>query len=203
MAETTDITSFRCPSCMDLIEHEGDSDSQCPSCGWKGRARVFRPVTLQVDTAQDALPDDAVCAHHPGKRAVAICAGTGDYICTLCCLEIDGHTYSAQHLNTAGKDKMNKAFDRYLTRPDRTVVLYMGLCLVPYVNVLWILAMPVWIPLGYTKLVKANRMRHQDALFATIVSKSRLIVLSLLLSAFAALMLLAIVSVTSLIISRL
>jgi len=167
----------------------------CINCGWSGQAWLFQPTAAPVEPAHDALPDDAVCTHHPGKRATNICAGTGDYICSLCSIEVDGQTYSAQHLNTAGKEKIQKAFDHRLARPDRAVVLYMGLCLVPYVNVFWILGMPIWIPMGYFKLVKANRMRHENPLFARLVSRGRLIFLGLGLTLFGSILVLATVGI--------
>lgn len=203
MAAATDITLVRCPTCTVPVTPAESNGAYCVHCGWKGRALLFQPLAPRVEEAQEAFPDDAVCAHHPSKRAVAVCAGSGDYICSLCAIEIDGKTYSAQYLETVGKSKAGKVFDRYLDRPDRAVVLYMGLCFLPYVNFFWMLGMPVWIPLGYAKLFKANRIRQEDPLFAHVVAPLRLVVLGLLLTFFAAVLILMVVGIAIAIVNAL
>ncbi len=186
MAIATENFGIGCPRCRTQIDSGGIVDSRCScfNCGWKGQALLFHPIALEAESAQQALQDDAACVHHPTKRAVHICAGTGDYICALCAIEIEGDTFSTQYLDTVGKDKASKAFDRYLARPDRAAVLYMGLCFVPYVNFFWMMGMPVWAPLGYLKLIKANKLRHQDPLFGKLVSRRRLITIGILLTLF-------------------
>jgi hypothetical protein len=190
-----DITHFGCPQCSSELEPGGEVGAHCGRCGWTGQAMLYRPVALQVEPAREALPEDAVCAHHPTKRAEAECAGSGDYICDLCSIRIEGLTYSAQYLEAGGKNKIAKAFERYLQRPDGTVVLFMLLCFLPYVNVLWLLGMPAWIPIGYSYLGKARRLRQQDALYARIVSPGRIVWLSVIFTLFALFMLLAVVGI--------
>jgi len=184
MAVAADITHFSCPDCSVQLEPAHTSPEICVSCGWKGQALLFRPVLPQIEEAAVALADDATCVHHPVKQAVAVCAGTGDYICSLCAIEIKGQTYSAQHLNAVGANKLGKAFDRHLARPDRTVVLFLILCFVPYVNFFWIIGMPVWVVLGYRKLFASSRLRKQDPLFARLVSRARLKLIGVLLALF-------------------
>ncbi len=198
MDVAADITHFTCPQCSAQVEPAGESEQSCASCGWKGAVMLFRPVVLTANPAQAALPDDAACAHHPAKRAVDVCAGTGDYICSLCAIEVEGQTYSAQYLETGGRETIAKAFDRYMPRPDSTVALFMLLCFIPIVNGYWMLGMPIWLVLGFKKLFEAGGLRQRDPLFARLVSRASLITLGVLLSLFAigaVLMILAIVAI--------
>jgi hypothetical protein len=133
---------------------------------------------LDVRTAEVALPEDATCIHHPRKKATTVCAGTGDYICSLCAVELHGQTYSAQYLATAGKALASKAFDRYLPRPDSRVALALLLLFIPGLNYLFFL----WIPYGFYNLVQAWRLRKQDDLFRRLVGSGRLVWLGILLS---------------------
>ena len=73
-------------------------------------------------------------------------------------------------------------FGRYLSRPDSTVVLFLLLCFVPYVNFVWLLGTPIWVPSGYVKLVRADRRRREDPLVLKLVSRTRLVLLGVLLS---------------------
>ena len=140
---------------------------------------LFRPVALETSKAAAALPEDATCVHHPDKRADSVCEGTGDFICGLCAVEVDGRTFSAQHLSAAGKGKARKAFERYLPRPDSTVATFLLLCFVPYINCFWMLGAPVWVVLGYMKLASAYRMRREDPFFARVASRGRLLALGM------------------------
>jgi ribosomal protein L37AE/L43A len=186
MAVAADTTRFTCPQCSTQLEAaRAEHDRRgCVSCGWKGTVLLFRPVSPPVEHAKAALPADATCVHHPVNRAVEVCAGTGDYICSLCSIEIDGTTYSAQHIDSVGADKIGKAFDRHLIRPDSTVVLYLLLCFVPYVNFIWIIGTPAWVVLGFRKLLECTRLRAEDALMARLISTTRLVVLGVLLGLF-------------------
>lgn len=73
-------------------------------------------------------------------------------------------------------------FGRYLSRPDSTVVLFLLLCFVPYVNFVWLLGAPIWVPSGYVKLARADRLRREDPLILKLVSRTRLVLLGVLLS---------------------
>ena len=90
MAVATPVTSFECPGCGEELAGEQGGRSRCPLCGWQGEAYLFRPLAVKVERAKEALPEDAVCAHHPTKQAVEVCAGTGDYICSLCAVKLEG-----------------------------------------------------------------------------------------------------------------
>src|SRR5262245_48239980 len=84
------VSQFICPGCAAVLQPGPEVHVLCPACQWTGQAYLFQPVATRVDLAETALPDDAVCAHHPGKRAVAVCAGTGDFICALCAIDVGG-----------------------------------------------------------------------------------------------------------------
>ncbi|MFP4055240.1 MAG: hypothetical protein ACLF0G_00045 [Candidatus Brocadiia bacterium] len=120
---------------------------------------------MQAERPQEALPDDAVCVHHPTKRAVAVCEGSGDYICSLCAVEIDRRTYSAQYLDGVGEQTLQGASQRYLERPDRQL----GTCLL--LSVVFWPAVVVTIPLGIAKLVKAVQLRRKDRVFRRLVAR--------------------------------
>src|SRR5689334_5511439 len=134
MAQVDVITQFSCPRCDSVLSPPSQGATRCPGCGWKGEAYLFSPAAMEVQTAEHALPDDATCIHHPRKKAIAVCAGTGDYICSLCAVDLDGETFSAQYLGAAGKQKAGRAFERNLPRPDSQVVLYLLMPFIPYVN---------------------------------------------------------------------
>ncbi|GJM24079.1 MAG: hypothetical protein DHS20C16_04940 [Phycisphaerae bacterium] len=171
---------FLCPNCMISLELHVSDPTRCPNCGWHGTVLTFNPLELSVDSGELALADDATCVHHPTKRAEAVCDGTGDYICALCSIEHEGNVYSAEYLNTAGAKIIAKGFDRRIERPDSTVILYMGLCFVPYVNALWYLGWPVWVTLGWMKLFKARRAISEDQILARVVSPARIIIIGIL-----------------------
>jgi signal peptidase I len=135
--------------------------------------------------AAAALPEDATCLHHPRKKAVAVCAGTGDYVCSLCAIELNGQTYSAEYLNGPGKNLAGKAFDRMLPRPDSQILFYMLLCFVPYLNVIFIAFAFVWIPHAIYLYVKLLRLRRQNEVLARVVGQGRLITVAILIGLFA------------------
>lgn len=176
------ITQFHCPSCRSALEPVSEGPTQCPACNWRGEAYFFTPLAVNVAAAEVALPDDATCIHHPRKKANAICAGTGDYICTLCEVQINGQSYSAEYLNTAGKEKIGKAFDRYLPRPDSQVLLYLLLVFVPGVNYIIVPFAFIWIPHSFFLYRKALRLRRENPLFARVVGTGRLITIAILLT---------------------
>lgn len=168
---------------MAVLAPPASGYTRCPNCGWKGEAYLFTPAAVQAVAAELALPDDATCIHHPRKKAVAVCAGTGDYICSLCAVELKGQTYSAQYLEAGGKETVGKAFERTLPRPDSQIVLYyVLLILAPYVNAVMAALAFIWIPHAFFLYFKALRMRRTDPLFARVMGMGRVIVLPILLS---------------------
>ena len=167
VAETSRIAQISCPSCghRPLSPHV-DNTAQCGRCGWTGYACLFSPLQREIPAQEAALPEDVTCVHHPAKKAVAICAGTGDYICSLCAIELGGKTYSTQYLDGPGKKEIATAFDRYLPRPDSELRLMALLFLIiPYLTVL----LPLWVPYAGFKLYRAIQLRYADPLFRKVV----------------------------------
>jgi hypothetical protein len=176
MASPQTVTDFVCPVCRAVLEPEqGHAATQCPSCGWTGEVYLFRPIELDPEQAVDALPEDATCVHHASKRAVAACAGTGDFICALCAIELDGEVYSAQYLNAGGKKKVSKSFDRYLPRPDREVGMAIFLSLL-----IWCLFV-VTLPYAIHRFYKMCRLRRENELYARLVGPVTVGILAVLL----------------------
>jgi hypothetical protein len=180
------IPDVRCPNplCRAPLSPPYNGPIECGMCRWKGELYVFDPLPVAVEHAEQALPEDSCCIHHPTKKAAAICAGTGDYICTLCAVELNGETYSAAYLDTAGKEKIGKAFDRYLERPDNTIVTLLICCFIPYVNFVLIPTAFVWIPYAVFLYFKCLRMRRENPLFARVFGKARVVTIPILLGVF-------------------
>jgi hypothetical protein len=187
MAAYTRITSFNCPECHTLLQPPAAPETSCPRCRWKGSVWLFSPLAVQAEKAAQALPDDAVCAHHPGKQAVAICQGTGDYICSLCAVELNGQTFSAQYLNQAGKEKLSNAFARYLERPDRAILTYLALSL------LCVFPAPLLIPLACRQYFKMRALRRKDPLYQRLVGSARVAVITIVLLCFSILAVIGII----------
>jgi hypothetical protein len=174
-----------CPGCAQLLEIGRDGPVECPVCHWRGETYVFNPLPVTVEAAQRALPQDAVCLHHPTKKAVAVCAGTGDYICALCAIDLNGQVYSASYLGGAGKDKVGKSFELYLERPDARIATLLKLSFVPVLNYVVLPMSLFWIPYCFYLYAKALRLRGTNPLYARVFGTVSVIVLPLLLSLFA------------------
>lgn len=184
------IDTFRCPTCTRELRPEVGPATVCPACGWEGQATLFRPLRPRADESENALPEDAVCAHHARKKAVAICAGTGDYVCALCAVEVGGHTYSAQYLDGPGKDKLTEASRRYFQRPDSGVLGFVALSL------LLILLAPVFIPCAVYQFIQMIRLRRQSPMYRRLVGRGRIVFLSVALAFITLFALLAAVGFT-------
>ena len=176
------VTDFRCPKCSRRVDPGGvrGAEVRCPYCKWSGRVYLFSPLVKQVDRQEEAMPSDATCAHHPTKQAEVICAGSGDYICALCKIEIDGIAYSAQYLDKVGRDKLKKAFDRYLERPDRSIKHAGILFIIPWLNLLGVIAWPYLI----YKYVQMMRKRSESRLYARLVGRGDVWVCRVLLALY-------------------
>jgi hypothetical protein len=181
MAAVKVITDFLCPGCAEHLIPNSSGAVICSYCAWKGEAYLFSPRVLAATSADIALPDEATCLHHPRKKATAICAGTGDYICSLCAVEINGQTFGAEYLNSAGKDKAGKAFDRTLERPDSRIVLYLLLLFIPYINFVVIPLAFVWLPHAFYLYFKALRLRRENPLYRRLIGTPRVVTLAILL----------------------
>ena len=111
--------TLHCPNCSPGALNFNGEEYNCYLCSWRGSAYFCHPKNSDAAPAEAARLEDAVCAHHPGKKAVAICAGSGDYICSLCKVELNGNVYSVQYLDRGGKEVASKAFANKMLRPDR------------------------------------------------------------------------------------
>lgn len=178
MAVAVPTIGFRCPGCRERLEPEFDGPVACPTCAWRGEVYRFNPLAPRVDEAQEAMPDDAVCVHHPTKRAVAICEGSGSYICSLCAIDLDGKTYSAQYLEKAGKKKLGSAFVRHLERPDRSLSTALVITLF-----IFYLAV-VTVPFSWYYLAKVVRLRRTDKLYRRVVGRGQVVAMVIILVLF-------------------
>ncbi|MHC4885011.1 MAG: hypothetical protein ACYTGH_07995 [Planctomycetota bacterium] len=166
MTATIPAQGFQCPRCEIILEAADTVTSICPDCHWKGEVHLFHPVELQVSASEEALPEDAACAHHPNKKAVAICDATGDYICALCQVEVDGQTLSIQHLNSkGGAGKLKESFDRYLARPDRSLSSLVA------VSVLFWPVSPITMSAAIYYYVKLRRARKENPILKRLVGR--------------------------------
>ncbi|MDH5638041.1 MAG: hypothetical protein OEZ04_06080, partial [Nitrospinota bacterium] len=156
---------FDCPSCSERLFTDTSGPTACPSCGWRGQIHILKALREKTENAGAATPDMAVCAIHPTKQAVATCAGTGDYICSLCAVEVDGDIFSASYLSKAGRKNVAKSYARRLDRPDGAMTFWILLTL--FIIILG----PVFIPLAIHSYTKAWKLRKNDELFRRIFSR--------------------------------
>ncbi len=131
----------------------------------------FTPLEPSVDRVDTASEQHAICAHHPENRAVAECAGTGNYICALCAVDIDGATYSVQFLDSAaGEAVLSERFASSLPRPDRLVWHLLAFTLVFPITVIMLFLSFVWVPVAFIYWAKLIRMRQGNELYRRVVS---------------------------------
>jgi len=173
---TVKVAGFDCPSCHERLFMENSGPTICPRCGWRGEAYIMRALREKVESANDAAMNQAVCAFHPTKQAMAVCAGSGDYICSLCAVEMDGEVYSAGYLSRGGKKKLTKTFSRRLNRPDREMTVYLLLTLI------FFFLAPVMIPLAIHRYFRALKLRKTDELFARMFSNLEAFVWGIILA---------------------
>jgi hypothetical protein len=69
---------------------------RCPECLARVQADLFnafvRPVGQALTGQPVQIPGQAECFYHPGKKAVAPCAGCGRLLCALCEVPFDGQS---------------------------------------------------------------------------------------------------------------
>lgn len=165
--ESATARIFRCPKCAVVLELNASGGfTTCPYCNWEGEVHLFEPAAPQIDAPANALPDHAVCTHHPTKRAVEICAGSGDYICSLCAIELEGRVYSADYVNRVGAGSLGQHFQRHLPRPERGA---MALPLLAVLPCLWWVA-PILVVWAAVLCVRAIRQYRTDPLYQRVVS---------------------------------
>lgn len=184
MPQPVEIVQCPCPTCSSMLTppYPGGGRVVCPQCRWTGEIYLFKRFPLDTAAAESALPEDATCIHHPTKKATAICAGSGDYICSLCAVEVNGETFSAEYLNKAGKAKFGKAFDRYLPRPDSVIYLLAITILIPGVDYVTFPLACVWIPYAFFLYFKALRMRRENDLFRIVMPRYRMVTIPIYLT---------------------
>jgi hypothetical protein len=185
MTQVATTPEFSCPSCLTTLSSLAQGDTSCPRCGWKGEVFTFSPSELQIEAAEAALPDEATCINHPSKKATTVCAGTGDYICSLCAIEVKGQTYSAQYIDTTGADNLKAAFKQTYSRPDRRINLFLISVLIPGVNYVTVPFAFLWIPYCFVLYRRAMKMRREDPLFEQLMGTSYVVIIPILLVLFA------------------
>ncbi len=124
------LRDFVCPACKIPTDPPQWPD-RCSRCGVRFGVFDFDPVTDEEPAPAPALPDDVACAHHPGKKAVEVCAGTGSYICSLCAVNMLGQTYSTAFIESGGLKTTKQAdtFERKMSRPDSGAMMCLVLSL--------------------------------------------------------------------------
>lgn len=134
--------------------------------------RWYSPVVEEAAVGEAATPEDAVCVHHPGRRAEATCAGSGAYVCPLCAVKLNGQVFDTAFVEAGGSTVLGQALRREIARPDRqtnqaffaSVVLFF---------------LPILFPLaGMIYAVQHLRLRARDPLYRA-VARHRWAVMSL------------------------
>lgn len=177
MSTDTAVDTFICPNCRATLEKPTDEVVSC-SCGWRGSVYFFDPIPPEVSQAEVALTDDAVCSNHPNKKAVAICAGTGDYICDLCRVDLKGETYSIQYLDAGGQEKVKEAYANTLPRPDRLVITLLFLSVITFYGGI------VLIPIALFYYPRIFKLRRNNPTFRRLVSRGRTMFVGFALALF-------------------
>lgn len=187
VAGTVTRPDVRCPNCRAVLPESLPWPSRCDQCGAKIAVLDFDPPAMVVDEAQAAMPDDVPCAFHPNKKAVAICAGTGSYICALCVVPIGDKTYSTEFINAGGLAEIGKAdaFERTLKRPDLASCTTSVLALVLSCMMIGPVLLPfaIWYATRHFKLLKTSSLYAK----ASGTSGSVSVVLCLILFGFGSL----------------
>jgi hypothetical protein len=151
----------------------------CPGCDWRGWVWGFDPAPPQIDRPEQALPEDATCTHHPGKRAEAICAGTGDYICSLCAVTVNGETYSAAYLNRPeARQHLAGSWEQQLARPDRRIRWLVLLSIFPWCQAALAPLFVVWAGIEYVRML---HMRRNHPMYARLVGRASTVIVPLVL----------------------
>jgi hypothetical protein len=157
-----------CPQChASVAVDQPGNEVTCANCQWQGQAWAFEPLEAPLDHPTDALPEDAVCAHHPNKKAEAICAGTGDYICSLCAVTVNGQTFAAMYLSQPDAEQhLPGQVERTLPRPERRIRWLLLLSILPCYQVLLGPVFLVWAAVEWVRLV---RLRRAQPLYRRVV----------------------------------
>ena len=135
----------------------------------------FNPIAFNLQPVEAAAEDHAHCANHPGRSAVALCAGTGNYVCALCAARLGGEVYSVQFLDSpTGRPLFPQRFPGRLRRPDRLDrLLVHGLLNGAGTLVLAGLFFIV-VPVGIVFSSRAIRLRKSDPLYRRLVPRRKI-----------------------------
>lgn len=176
MTESSQPYEFVCRDCRTSLQVAQPGAILCPNCGWKGEFYAFPDaIPLEINQPENALPENAVCLHHPNKKAMHTCSATGDYICALCAIELDGAVYGVEYLNsTAGRQKIREIYKCILKRPDRIILVYFITLIIPIINIATSALAVVWIFHGYSLHRQATKAHETDPLYARAVTKRAL-----------------------------
>lgn len=166
---TSSIPTHRCPRCGAALDDSPGIPTACPKCRWRGRLYRYNPPPRRAQTSELAFEGQATCAHHPDKQATAICTGTGDYICPLCAVEIDGRVYAAQYIDRVGLKTIDSGAAPELGRPDRMIHSWFVL------SVLFVLLSPMFFGLSIYSLIRMFAQRSKDPFYRRLVYRSRVI----------------------------
>lgn len=140
----------------------------------------FSPVPMLAPQAETATEEHAVCAHHPEHQAIAVCAGTGNYICALCTVEIDGKTYSVQFLDSPpGQSVVAQRFTSVLPRPDRIVWQMLASLLILPLTAAMLFLFFIWVPVGVVNWFRVLRLRGRSNLYRRIVRMPQVVIMLL------------------------
>ncbi len=185
MPPATPVRLLSCPgnACRGLLHQAANGTFHCDTCRLEVNAELFNPIAPAFASPELAMSDDATCVYHPQKKAVTVCQGTGNFICSLCAVEIKGKTYSVQYLeNPAGKKVADDWITRYLPRPDRVVSNILVALFIPYADMVVIILFPLWALYGYAQCAKIAKMRRENPLYHDLVGKGRIVIGVVLLS---------------------
>lgn len=77
----------------------------CGACGASQLVQVFpaalRPRVLESAQAPPAVEGESACYYHPTKKAEAVCAVSGAFLCRLCAIEAGGQALSPRAFEEA------------------------------------------------------------------------------------------------------
>jgi hypothetical protein len=152
------------------------AETACLGCGAGNLVRAFPAMFAErmAVAPQAALPGEAACFDHPGKRAVASCRQCGRFVCQLCSVEMGGQVYcpscvaaGAGRARAANADAARTLYDSIaLTLPLACMILMWPLTIAAAPAAL-VLSIAKWKqPLS---LVRQSRWRFVLAIVISLV----------------------------------
>lgn len=115
---------------------------ECAACGAPFVLQVF-PAALAPPAGKDAaappaMEGESACYYHPSKKAEAVCAASGAFLCRLCAIEVGGQVLSPQAVEEAVRNKALPQFEsdrpRYKQQALFAGLVGLAFCLVPLVG---------------------------------------------------------------------